>query len=54
MVCAGTEQLQKQIVKPLEGSTTCIINVSGATESSSFTGAIDLETGLVGEALIYV
>ena len=50
MVCAGTEQLQIQIVKPLEGSTTCIINinVSGTTESSSFTGAIDLETGLVG------
>ena len=49
LVCE--DEVGIQIVRPLEGSQTCHIYVFGATDSASFTGAIDLETGLVGEAL---
>ena len=49
LVCEG--EVGIQIVRPLEGSQTCHIYVFDATESVSFTSAIDLETGLVGEAL---
>ena len=51
LVTGGEEDIVVDIVKPLEGSQTCNIFLECATETASFTGAQDLETGSVAQAM---
>lgn len=46
-----SEQLVVDFVKPVEGSATCRLHISGSILSAHFTGNEDIETGLLGEAL---
>ena len=51
IVTGGEEDIVVDIVKPLEGSQTCNIFLECATETASFTGTQDLETGSVAQAM---